>query len=47
MGSVAEGLVRALAAAAERNHRATGQTEGTAGRVEDLELALDADRAII
>ena len=47
MGAIAEGLIRGVAAAAERELRAAGQAEGLAVGVEDFEIAFDAERAVV
>src|ERR1039458_7161292 len=47
MGAIAEGLVGGLAAAAEGDDGASGETEGGAGGIEDFASALGADVAVI
>lgn len=47
VGAIAEGLVLGLAATAESDHGTAGEAERLPGRVENLEIALDADRAVV
>ena len=46
MGPVAEGFVGGVAAAAQADGGAPGEAEGLALRVEDFEIAFDADGAV-
>ena len=47
MRAVAEGLVRGVAAAAQRHDRAPGQLERCSLRVHDFEIAFDSDGAVV
>jgi hypothetical protein len=47
VGAIAKRLVGGMAATAERNRRAARQAEWLAGRIVDLKIALDSQRAIV
>jgi len=47
MGAIAKGLVCGVPAAAEPDGGPAGQTEGLTLRIKNLELAFDADGAVV
>ena len=47
MAAVAERLVGRVSAATERNYGAAGKSEGCTGGVEDFEIALHTDGAVV
>ena len=47
VGAVAKGLIGGLAAAAKRDNRPAGESEGRSGGIDDFEFPLDTNGAVI